>query len=124
MKQNEITLDKVQEVLEQQFPKGECKERGAAIVLFAYFKMLVDAKDQEYKERIEELEAENSLLQEQNNINRESAKFCPSCGYLLPNHSDDCGRYPLVVKDLQAKIAMLTEALDKISKYEPVNKDG
>src|SRR3990167_1584551 len=66
MKQNEeITLDKVRGILEQQFPNGECKERGGAIVLFAYFKVFVDAKDsyiQELEKRVEELEAEQSRL--------------------------------------------------------------
>lgn len=38
----EITIDTVQEELEKQFPKGQCKERGHALVLFAYFKMCLD----------------------------------------------------------------------------------
>lgn len=28
--------DKLEDILDEQFPKGECKERGHALVLFTY----------------------------------------------------------------------------------------
>ena len=63
----EITWESVQEVLEKQFPKGECKERGSAIVLYAYAKMAFDYERSllaKKDKRIEELKDEvDSLLQ-------------------------------------------------------------
>jgi len=51
--------------------------------------------------------AEIDLLLEANAALKEAAKSCPSCGLLLPDHSEDCGRYPLVVEHLRAEIQEL-----------------
>ena len=37
-----VTWGKVVDVLEEQFPKGKCQERGHALVLIAYAKMALD----------------------------------------------------------------------------------
>ena len=39
-----ITWDDVEEVADEQFPKGECKERGQMLVVLAYARMAYDAK--------------------------------------------------------------------------------
>lgn len=55
------------------------------------------------KERDEEIK----LLQEQNESYHKSANFCASCGLLLPFHTEECGRFPKVVKHLQKTIDTL-----------------
>lgn len=37
-----ITWDKVLDICDEQFPKGQCKERGNMIVVLAYAKMALD----------------------------------------------------------------------------------
>lgn len=53
---NEITIESIEELLEKLFPKGLCNERGGAIVLFAYFNMLIQEKDAKIEEAIKTLE--------------------------------------------------------------------
>ena len=48
MKENNF-MEEIEEELERQFPKGECKERGNALVLFAMFSIGL-------KKRIKEME--------------------------------------------------------------------
>lgn len=39
----------IEAVLEEQFPKDDCEERGGALVLLAVFRMLLDSKEKEIK---------------------------------------------------------------------------
>lgn len=72
---------------------------------------------------IVQLETELQLLKEANKDLEESAKYCPSCGYILPNHSEECGRYPKVVKELSDKLIKLQERVKKVfTKYEKLSK--
>ena len=50
-------IKNLEDVLDEQFPKGECKERGNALVLYSMFQI-------EFKEFIKELkeEIDNELL--------------------------------------------------------------
>ena len=62
------------------------------------------------KQRITALEAEIGFLREQNQTLRESANHCASCGLLLPYHAKECGRWELVVRDLEAERDQLRAA--------------
>lgn len=46
------------DILEEQFPKGKCKERGNALVLLSYIKMAFDTKDKLHAETEAKYEAE------------------------------------------------------------------
>ncbi len=41
--------DKLVEVLEKEFPKGRCSERGQALVLLAYAEMMFQEAEEEIK---------------------------------------------------------------------------
>lgn len=67
------------------------------------------------------LRARMDLLTEQNAVLEESARWCASCGQLMPTHSEDCGRWPLVLEqltkerdDLRAEIELLRAYLDAV----------
>ena len=64
------------------------------------------AAHEETKERLSAAEGLVAITQEQMAMERASANFCPSCGLLLPNHAEECGRYPLVVAALEARLAL------------------
>lgn len=67
----------------------------------AYEQVMVRAEAAEAE--AEELTAEVEQLR----ANAASAQSCPSCGYLLPEHAPECGRYPLVVAELRAEVERL-----------------
>jgi len=50
---NKLLIDLEQE-LNNQFPKGECKERGNAMVLFAMFQIKLDEAVKELKDLLKE----------------------------------------------------------------------
>ena len=62
-------------------------------------------------DEIDALRARVDLLTEQNKALEESAKSCPSCGFLLPNHADYCGRHEVVINELRAELADLKDGL-------------
>ena len=97
MKQNEILAD---EAIRRGFMETGLK-RTYDRLLFE-FKTVLEAKDQEYKVRIESLEAENEKLKNRVNLLSVSAERIRDAydnGY---------------VKDLQAKIAMLVKCLEEV----------
>ena len=61
---------------------------------------------------------ECELLSDQNNALELSSKHCASCGLLLPNHADECGRYPVVVEELQRQLDDKTAAFSAMSSLQ------
>lgn len=48
--------DTMVDILDKQFPKGECKERGKALVMLSYIEMMlqgVEFEDGEPKEKVD-----------------------------------------------------------------------
>ena len=45
---------------------------------------------------------------------QQSAKHCVSCGLLLPNHADWCGRWEVVVSELRARLAEVEAERDAL----------
>lgn len=63
MPSNDIDWNKLTDILDEQFPKGKCKERGQALVLIAYAKMALETSDRLWSEKVKELEERNKKLQ-------------------------------------------------------------
>lgn len=57
---------------------------------------------------------------------QKSMQMCVSCGWLLPNHAEECGRYPLVVEQMKARLAEVApvveaaEAWSRTAEEEPL----
>jgi len=57
--------EKLEEVLNEHFPKGECKERGNALVLFAMMWMEIERLEKKgnyWENKFKKLESENDRI--------------------------------------------------------------
>ena len=75
------------EVLESEFPKGECNERGHALVLLAYCEMAISDALKEQKEKILEALPREKTIKEQR-----QESYCNPKKYLTRHNKgwNDC----------------------------------
>lgn len=55
------------------------------------------------------------LIEEQLEVNEKSRQFCPSCGWLLPNHHEECGNLGVLLRKVEAERDRLRKALKVIA---------
>lgn len=73
----------------------------------------------EFEERIAALESRLAINEAALIDAQKSMQMCASCGWLLPNHAEECGRYPLVVEQLRARLAEVAPVVEAAERLEP-----
>ena len=63
--------------------------------------------------KLEEAESHIVRLQESNAALQKSMNYCPSCGWLLPEHEKGCGRYPKIVEALETKLKIAEKVIEQ-----------